>query len=63
MGKMNSFQMINHCNNFIEGGKPKISLRTRLFGDFLKSIFEIFKVIGFDITSIQKIQKPKRFKS
>ena len=33
-GRMYSFQMINHCNNFIEVslGIQKISLWTRLFG-------------------------------
>ena len=48
-GKMNSFQMIIHCNNFIEVslGNHKISLWTR-FRLFEKSIFEIFKIIEFD---------------
>ena len=39
-GKMNSFQMINHCNNFIEVslGNQKISLWTRLFGRLFGNI-------------------------
>ena len=49
-GKMNSFQMIIHCNNFIEVslGNHKISLWTRLSGEtFLEKYFEIFKIIEF----------------
>ena len=57
---MNSFQMINHCNNFIE-----VSLETKklvfgkdYLGDFLESIFEILELISFDINKYQKIQRP-----
>ena len=62
---MNSFQMINHCNNFIEVslGNQKISLWTRLFGTFEK-YFEIFKVIGFRYKQVSKNSKTlKEFKS
>ena len=40
-GKMNSFQMTNHCNNFIEVslGHQKISLRTKVFGRLFGKYF------------------------
>ena len=39
--KMNSSNMINHCNNFIEVsmGNQKISLWTRLFGRLFEKYF------------------------
>ena len=48
-GKMNSFQMINHCNNFIEVslGIQKLVFGQDYLGDFMEKYFEIFKVIGF----------------
>ena len=65
-GKMNSFQMINHCNNFIEVslGNQKISLRTRLFGRLFGKLFlKYLKSLDFDINKYPKNSKTlKEFK-
>ena len=66
-GKMNSFQMINHCNNFIEVslGNQKISLWTRLFGRLFGKVFlKYLKSLDFDINKYPKNSKTlKEFKS
>ena len=65
-GKMNSFQMINHCNNFIEVslGNQKISLWTRLFGRLFGKLFlKYLKSLDFDINKYPKNSKTlKEFK-
>jgi len=65
-GKMNSFKMINHCNNFIEVsmGKQKISLWTRLFGRLFGKVFlKYLKSLNFDINKYPKNSKTlKEFK-
>ena len=65
-GKMNSFQMINHCNNFIEVslGNQKISLWTRLFGRLFGKVFlKYLKSLDFDINKYPKNSKTlKEFK-
>ena len=65
-GKMNSFQMINHCNNFIEVslGNQKISLWSRLFGRLFGKLFlKYLKSLDFDINKYPKNSKTlKEFK-
>ena len=65
-GKMNSFQMINHCNNFIEVslGNQKISHWTRLFGRLFGKLFlKYLKSLDFDINKYPKNSKTlKEFK-
>ena len=65
-GKMNSFKMINHCNNFIEVsmGNQKISLWTRLFGRLFGKVFlKYLKSLDFDINKYPKNSKTlKEFK-
>ena len=65
-GKMNSIQMINHCNNFIEASmcKEKISLWTRLFGRLFGKVFlKYLKSLDFDINKYPKNSKTlKEFK-
>ena len=65
-GKMNPFQMIIHCNNFIEVslGEQKISLRTKLFGRlFGKGFLKYLKSLDFDINKYPKNPKTvKEFK-
>ena len=65
-GKMNSFQMINHCNNFIEVslGNQKISHWTRLFGRLFGKLFlKYLKSLDFDINKYPKNLKTlKEFK-
>ena len=65
-GKMNSVQMINHCNNFIEVslGNQKISLWTRLFGRLFGKVFlKYLKSLDFDINKYPKNSKTlKEFK-
>ena len=66
-GKMNSFQMIIHCNNFIEVslGNHKISLWTRLSGRLFGKVFlKYLKSLNFDIDRYPKNSKTlKEFKS
>ena len=57
-GKMNSFKMINHCNNFIEVsmGNQKISLWTRLFGRLFGKVFlKYLKSLDFDINNNEDV--------
>ena len=65
-GKMNSFQMINHCNNFIEVslGIQEISLWKRLFGRLFGKVFlKYLKSLDFDINKYPKNSKTlKEFK-
>lgn len=66
-GKMNSFQMIIHCNNFIEVslGNHKISLWTRLSERLVGKVFlKYLKSLNFDIDRYPKNSKTlKEFKS
>lgn len=47
-GKMNSSQMMIHCNNFIEVsiGNQKISFWTKVYRRIFGFFFEIFRIIG-----------------
>ena len=59
-GKMNSYEMTNHCNNFIAVslGNQKIGFRTKLFGRlFGKLYLEYLKSINFDIERYPKNAK------
>ena len=62
-GKMNSIQMIIHCNNFIEVslGYQKISLWTKLFGRLFGKLFlKYLQSLDFDINKYRKNSKTRR---
>ena len=64
---MNSFQMINHCNNFIEVSleNQKLVFGQDYLGDFLEKVFlKYLKSLDFDINKYPKNSKTlKEFKS
>ena len=56
-GKMNSTQMLSHCNNFIEvsQGTKKIGFLTKLFGRVFGKLFLFYlKSINFNILKYKK---------